>query len=306
VLVRAEAGLPGPSDHFLERAVRLDHAKAALHHRTDRVGEPRPEPVAHHQVHRDASADGNGGEGDGERGEQHRGRAEAEPGREHPRCPVARRRVEGDLPETRLPGVGRGLELAVGDAHGQLLEIAHRRLVRTAPARTLLPTGLLHRLYRRHRPGPFIAVVEVVIQHGQAERVQRDMADHLRDMRGAAMVRDHGHPQRPFVFVVEFPGLVLGGDGGRHLARVAAARVHDLQRDRAGGMHRLLGVPVGAEAQPGAQCLMAAHDEAQTGRYVRHGLPGRQRPGATHGQRVVLGLNDRPDLPLAPAELRDA
>ena len=170
----------------------------------------------------------------------------------------------------------------------------------------MLPTGLLHRLHRRHRPGPFIAVVEVVVQHGQAERVQRDMADQLRDMRGLAMVRDHGHPQRPFVFVVEVAGLVLGGHGGRHLARVAVACVHDLERDRAGGMHHLLSPPVGAEAQPGAQCLVAAHDEAQSGRYVRDGLPGRQRPGATHWQRVFLGLNDRPDLLLAPAELRDA
>jgi hypothetical protein len=306
VLVRAEPGLPGPCDHFLERAVRLDHGKAVLHHRTYRVGEPRPEPVAHHQVHRNASADGNGGKGDCERGEQHRGRAEAEPGREHPHRPVTRRRVEGDLPETRLPRVGRRLELAVGDARGQTLEIAHRRLVRTAPARAVLPTGLLHRLHRRHRPGPFIAVVEVVVQHRQAERVQRDMADHLRDMRGVAMVRDHGHPQRPFVFVVEVPGLVLGGDGGRQHARVAVACVHDLERDRAAGMHHLLDLPVGAEAQPGAQCLVAAHDEAQSGRYVRHGLAGRQRPGAAHWQRVVLGLNDRPDLPLAPAELRYA
>jgi hypothetical protein len=149
-------------------------------------------------------------------------------------------------------------------------------------------------------------MVEVVVQHGQAERVQRDMADHLRDMRGIATMHDHGHPQRPLVLVVEFPGLVLGGDGGRHLARVAVARVHDLERDRAGGVHHLLGLPIGVEAQPGAQCLVAAHDEAQSGRYVGHGLAGRQRPGATHWQRIVLSLNDSPDLLLAPAELRDA
>ena len=306
VLVRAEPGLPGPPDHVLERAVGLDHGKAVLHHRTDRVGEPRPEPVAHHQVHRDAPADGNGGKGDGERGEQHRGRAEAEPGREHPGCPVTRRRFEGGLPETRLPRVGRRLELAVGDAGGQPLEIAHRRLVRTASARTVLPAGLLHRLHRRHRPGPFIAMVEVVVQHGQAERVQRDMADHRHDMRGVALVRDRGHPQRPFVLVVEVPGLVRGGDGGRDLTRVAIARVHDLERDRAGGMHRLPGLPAGAEAQPGAQRLVAAHDEAQPVRYVRHALAGRQCPGATHGQGAALGLHDRPDLLLAPAELCDA
>jgi hypothetical protein len=226
-------------------------------------------------VHRDAPADGNGGKGDGERGEQHRGRAEAEPGREYPRCPVTRRRVEGDPPETRLPWVGRRRELQVGGARGQPLEIAHRRLVRAASAWAALPAGLLHRLHRRHGPGPFIAVVEVVVQRGQAERVQRDMADNLRDMRGVAMVRDHGHPQRPFVFIVEVPGLVPGGDGGRYLARVAVARVHDLERDLAGGVHHLLGLPVGPEAQPCAQCLVAAHDEAQSGRDVRHGLAGR-------------------------------
>jgi hypothetical protein len=186
-----------------------------------------------------------------------------------------------------------------------LLEVAYRRLVRTAPARTALPAGLLHRLHRRHHPGPLIAVVEVVVQQGQAERVQGDMADHLHDMRGAAMVRDHGHPQRPLAFIVELPGLVLGGDGGRHLARVAVARVHDLERDRARGVHHLPGPPVGAEAQPRAQCLMAAHDEAQPGRDVRHGLAGRQRPGVTHRQGVTLVLNDPPDLLLAPAELRD-
>jgi hypothetical protein len=170
----------------------------------------------------------------------------------------------------------------------------------------VLPAGLLHRLHRGHRPGSFIAVVEVVVKHGQAERVQRDMADHLRDMRGVALVRDHGHPQRPFVFIVEVPVLVLGRDGGRYLARVAVARVHDLECDRAGGMHRLPSPPVGAEAQPGAQCLVAAHDVAQSGRDVRHGLARRQCTGAAHGQRVALGPNDRPDLLLAPAELGDA
>jgi hypothetical protein len=96
-------------------------------------------------------------------------------------------------------------------------------------------------------------VVEVVVQRGQAERVQRDMADNRHDMRGRAIARDHGHPQRPFVFIVEIPGLVLSGDGGRYLARVAVARVHDLECDRAGGVHHLPGLPVGAEAQPCAQ-----------------------------------------------------
>ena len=120
------------------------------------------------------------------------------------------------------------------------------------------------------------------------------------------MVRDHGHPHRPFVLVVEVPGLVPGGDGGRHLGRVAVARVDDLERDLAGGVHHLLGLPVGAEAQPGAQRLVAAHDEAQSGRDVRHGLTGRQRPDAAHRQGVALVLHDRPDLMLAPAELRDA
>ena len=125
-------------------------------------------------------------------------------------------------------------------------------------------------------------------------------------MRGGAAVRDHGHPQRPFVLKVECPGLVPGGDGGRYLARVAVARVHDLERNLAGGVHHLLGLPVGVKAQPGAQRLVAAYDEPQTCRDVRHGLTRRQRPGAPHRQGVGFVLDDRPDLLLAPAEFRDA
>jgi hypothetical protein len=166
--------------------------------------------------------------------------------------------------------------------------------------------GVLQRLHRRHRPRPFIAVVEVVVQQGQAERVKRDMADDRHDVRGGVMVPDHGHPQRPFVFVVEIPGLVLSGDGGRDLARIAVARVHDLERDRAGGVHHLPGLPVGAEAQPCAQGLVAAHDEAQSGRDVRHGLAGRQWPGTARRQGVARGLYDGPDVLLAPAELGGA
>ena len=83
-------------------------------------------------------------------------------------------------------------------------------------------------------------------------------------------------------------------------ATTAAAGVHDLLGQSSGGL------PFGGPAQPGAQRLVPAHDEAKSGRDVRHGLPGRQRSDAADRQGVALVSHDAPDLVLAPAELRDA